>query len=461
MRQALITGWMGMLAGVGLMGARAEAARGEPMGLKVSENGHYLMEAGKPFFLLADTAWNMDALTDEEIDRYLTNRAGHGFNAVMFCLDFAPQASSENAYGQTAYVGDDKSELNPQYFAHVDLAVEKARELELYAMVYSMWGGHAGTMNGYSVAHLHDIGVKLGEHFKGKKNVILVAGGESTPDFVSADRVNAIGAGLKGGCADENLVTIHSRSDQSSSRWLSGSQWLDFYMSQVKSGKGGERADMTPYVAADFWLKNPKPSMVGEHRYEVGTEEDPVIQRRGLYLSVFAGGCGYAYGHNALWQMTPHTAQQWMLSGWNPGVKYWTQALDTVAVDQLQHIMGLLYSRPYFERIPDQSVIASEQNRDIADRVEGTRDGTIGKNDATYVMIYRASEKPLTVNTEVIGGKVLNIWWFNPATGKATELKKGIGNKGKFILAAEVGKSDGVVVVDDAGSKYGAPGAMN
>ena len=180
-------------------------------------------------------------------------------------------------------------------------------------------------MNRYSVPHLHDIGVKLGEHFKGKKNVILVAGGESTPDFVNADRVNAIGAGLKEGCAGENLVTVHPRSEQSSSRWLSGSRWLDFYMSQVKSGKGGEKTDMTPYVAADFWLKSPKPSMVGEHRYEVGTEEDPVIQRRGLYLSVFAGGCGYAYGHNALWQMTPHTAQAWMLSGWKPGVKYWTQ----------------------------------------------------------------------------------------------------------------------------------------
>ena len=45
----------------------------------------------------------------------------------MFCLDFAPQARSENAYGQRAYVGDGESELNPQYSAHVDLAVEKAQ----------------------------------------------------------------------------------------------------------------------------------------------------------------------------------------------------------------------------------------------------------------------------------------------------------------------------------------------
>ena len=329
----------------------------------------------------------------------------------------------------------------------------------MYAMVYAMWGGaKAGTMNGYTVEHLHAIGVKLGEHFKGEANVILVAGGESTPPYVDVERVNAIGSGLKEGCGGENLVTVHPCSDRSSSKALAGAKWLDFYMSQVKSGRNGEKADMTPYVAADFSLKEPKPTMVVEHRYEVGTQEDPVIQRRGLYLSVFAGGCGYAYGHNALWQMTPHTAQKWMQSGWNPGVKDWTEALDTVAVGQLAHIKGLMHSRPYLERVPDQGVIGSPQNTEIADRVEGTRDGTLGKNDATYVMVYRASAKDLTVNTGVIAGKALNVWWFDPATGKATALKNRLENTGRFVLEADVAPADGVAVVDDAAKAYGPPG---
>src|ERR1700678_4047278 len=228
MRCGLITGLMGMLIGIGLTGTRARAETAELMGLKVSANGHYFVENGKPFFLLADTAWNMDALTDGEIDQYLTDRAGHGVSAVMFCLDFAPQASSQNAYGQTAYVGEGKSDLNTDDFAHVDGAVDKASDLGLYALVYAMWGGKAGTMNGYSAQPLHDIGVKLGRHFKGKKNVILVAGGESTPTNVDVDRVNAIGEGLKEGCEGENLVTVHPRSNQSSSRWLASSAWLDF-----------------------------------------------------------------------------------------------------------------------------------------------------------------------------------------------------------------------------------------
>ena len=99
---------------MGIAGIAVLAHAESPVRLGVSGNGHYLVEAanGKPFFLLADTAWNLDALTDAEIDRYLIDRDGHGFNAVMFCLDFSPQASAENAYGQVAYTGDGKSELS-------------------------------------------------------------------------------------------------------------------------------------------------------------------------------------------------------------------------------------------------------------------------------------------------------------------------------------------------------------
>jgi hypothetical protein len=107
----------------------------------------------------------------------------------------------------------------------------------MYAMVYAMWGGKAGTMGSYTPTHLHALGVKLGKHFRGWTNVILVAGGESTPSNVDEERVNAMGSGLKDGCAGQNLVTVHPRSNQSASLHLSKSPWLDFYLSQVQSGR--------------------------------------------------------------------------------------------------------------------------------------------------------------------------------------------------------------------------------
>ncbi len=442
----------------------SQAGTSSPNGLKVSDNHHFLVDArtGNPFFLLADTAWNLNALTNEEIDAYLHDRRRHGFNCVMFCLDFYPQAASENAFGQRAYGGQEKTDLNPAYFAWCDRIVDESAGLGMYVMLYAMWGGKtSGTMNTYSLDQLHTIGLKLGARYKTRANVILVAGGESTPPNVEVDRVNAIGSGLKDGCEGKNLVAVHPCSDRSSSQSLAkASPWLDFYMSQVKSGKGGESADLTRHVAADFGLAALKPTMVAEHRYEIGTREPPVIQRRSLYLSVFAGAFGYAYGHNALWQMTPHTAQPWMLKGWPPDVSKWTLALDTIAVDQLQYIKPLLSSRPYLQRIPDQSLILAGQGKKIADRVQATRDVIAGGKGASYIMVYLSAPQAITVNTSVIDAKFLNALWFSPETGQSEPLMNHAPNPGKLELAKRPSGEDWVVVIDDAAKNYPPPSAQ-
>jgi hypothetical protein len=405
-------------------------APAKPEALRVSEDRRCLVtrDGGRRVFLLADTAWNLCALTDAEVDLYLHNRAGHGFNAVMFCLDFSPQAAAENAYGQRAYVGPDRTSLDPGYFAHVDRAVDVAEAQGLYVMLYAMWGGQkAGTMNGYSLGQLRAIGLALGARYAGRPNVILVAGGESTPPYVDVARVAAIGQGLRDGSRGENLIAVHPCSDRSSSRYFSEAPWLDMYMAQVKSGHGGEKVDMTIQVSADYAMGTTRPSaakptMLVEHRYEVGTAEPPIIQRRSLYLSVFAGGFGYAYGHNALWQMTPHTGLPWMLKGWTPGVAKWSDALDTVAVDQLHHIFELEALHCTLGAIPDPSLVLAGQDAEISSRVQSIRDGTAGRRDATYVMAYTAANKPLSLDAWTLDSATVSISIFDPATGHLTRL---------------------------------------
>lgn len=427
-------------------------------GLKVSDNCRYLIDAvtNEPVFLLADTAWNLNALTYNEIDLYLKNRASHGFNAVMFALDFYPQANEANIYGECAYTGPEKTDLNPYYFIYCDYIVNKCIEYGIYPMLVSMWSGtHAGIMNNYTVEQLKILGRRLGERYKTYRNVIFVAGGEASPPYVDVERVEAIGSGLKEGCEGNNLVTNHPCGGHSTSEFFSGSSWLDFYMTQVKSDTSSEFNDVSYYISRDYELTPVKPTMTGENRYESGISEDPILQRNSLYLSVFAGAFGHAYGHNALWQMTPHTAQQWMLKGWNPGVDCWTEALDTPAVSQLKHIKKLLYSRPYLERIPDQSLILSGQGNGIADRVQATRDGTKGKNDATYIMVYIGSSKPVTIKTSVISSNTLNAYWFDPRTGTSEVIQKSFINSGIFTVDKRLDGPDWVVVIDDASRDYG------
>jgi hypothetical protein len=424
-------------------------------GLKVSDNHRYLVDAvtGRPVFILADTAWNLGALKLEEIDTYLQSRSDHGFNTVMFALNFAPQADEKNAYGQPAYIGADKTELNPAYFEFCDAIVKKAADRGLYVMLYAMWAGkNAGTMNNYTAAQLNTVGQALGRQYKGVPNVIFCAGGEASPHYIEEERVNALGRGLKEGCEGRNLVTVHPVSPNSTSKFYAASPWLDFYMSQAKSGNGPQNAafDAAALVLGDWSITSVKPSMMGEHRYESGTQEDPLIQRRSLYQCVFAGGCGYAYGHDALWQMTPHTAQPWMLKGWNPGVENWTQALDTPAVRQLQHIKALLYSHPYLDRIPDQTLVLAGQGADVATRTQATRDGTLGHNDATYLMAYISAPRAVTLNTAAISARTLNAYWFSPETGLTEQIHEHFANPGSLILEKRPQGQDWVVVIEAA-----------
>jgi hypothetical protein len=432
-------------------------------GLKISDNHHYLVDAmtGKPVFILADTAWNLGALKIEEIDAYLQSRADHGFNTVMFTLNFAPQADEKNASGQAAYIGAEHDELNPAYFETCDRIIQDAAARGLYVMIFTLWAGESsGTMNRYSPAQLSAIGHALGKRYAGVPNVIFCVGGEATPPHhVDAERVNALGLALKEGCEGRNLVTVHPESEYSSARFFAKSSWLDFSMIQAKSSRAPSSVtyDAAALVLADWQIAPPMPTMVAEHRYESGTQEDPLIQRRSLYQCVFAGACGHAYGHNALWQMTPHTAQAWMMKGWPPGVKNWTEALDTPAVRQLHYIKFLLYSHPYLQRIPDQSLVLAGQGSDVATRVQATRDGTRGKNDATYLMAYLSAPRKVTLNTAVISASTLSAYWFNPQNGLSEGIAQRLDNSGSLTLEARSQGKDWVIVIEDSTKNYARP----
>jgi hypothetical protein len=422
-------------------------------GLKVSTNKKQLVNAktGLPVFILATTAWNINSLNYQEIDTLLKSISSNGFNAVMFTLNFYPQANEANVYGQCAYIGEDKTELNPAYFSYCDSIVNLCLSYQIYPMIYTMWGGEkAGTMNTYTAQQLYTLGKKIGIKFKNERNVILVAGGESSPPYVDTTRVNAMGRGLMEGCQHQNLVSVHPTSMHSNSDFFAQSTWLDFYMTHGKSNLSGIDYDFTKAVVKDYQLKPSKPTMVVEHRYESGVNENPSIQRRTLYLSVFAGAFGYAYGHNALWQMTPHTAQQWMLKSWAAGVDDWKEALNTPAVKQLAYIKPLLYVHPE----PCQSILLKGDGNRIADKVQVMtfRDK---KNKVIGILAYLSAPKAITLNTEIIDSKKLNTYWFNPSNGVMEVISKRLKNTGKFTNEIPLKHQDWVLIIEDSKNKNG------
>jgi hypothetical protein len=73
-----------------------------------------------------------------------------------------------------------------------------------------------------------------------------------------------------------------------------------------------------------------------------------------------------------------------------------------------------MLSRPYFERVPDQTLIVGKQG-DKYNYVLGTR-------GPDYAFIYTYTGRPFKVNMGKIAGKQVEASWYSPRDGKYTAI---------------------------------------
>ena len=128
---------------------------------------------------------------------------------------------------------------------------------------------------------------------------------------------------------------------------------------------------------------------------------------------------------------------------------------------QLKHLKNLMLSRPFLRRIPDQNLLLSTTPNDLT-RVQFTRDGTPGRNDASYVMAYFPQHVEAMINTSKIASPALRGWWFNPRDGTSKSLGKIANDKQmKFSPPTNVEGEDWVLVLDDPAKNFPPPGMLN
>lgn len=445
-------------------------------GLQVSPNHRYLVKQDNtPFFYLADTAWELfHRLNRDEIDFYLRNRAKKGFTVIQATLLAEDNGLSvKNAEGELPLINFDPATPNDKYFRLVDYTVDKAAANGLYMALLPTWGSWVDGKphriwegrEVFNARNAYVYGLFLGKRYATKANIIWVLGGDRSP--VGYREIwDAMAKGLKEGDGGTHLITYHPGGATSSSRFLSNAPWLDFNMLQVGHYRfNGNDAEA---VEHDYNSHPTRPVVDGETTYEdmpLDTlPENPRFTaydvRKAAYWAVFAGAMGNTYGHNSVWQM--------YRKGDVPidGARIeWNKALDVEGSSQMVYLRDLMESRPYLTRIPDQSLILSNAQsigRD-SDRVQITRDGTIGKNNATYIFAYLPILKIFRINTSVIPSSTFRAWWYNPRTG-ASLLIGVFKNHGDFSPAgnhlpgASQGGPDWVLVIDDASRGYSVPG---
>lgn len=441
--------------------------------LMVSENNRFLTNKDHdPFFWLGDTGWELlHRLGEVDTELYLRARADKGFNVIQCVLPGLLGFDVPNFEGELFLDDMDPSRPNEEYFRHVDWVIEKANEFGLYLAILPVWGKQIETVHSgsnrqkvFDQKTAHGFGTFLGNRYKNCANIVWVLGGDASP--VGSERLwENLAKGIKAG-GSHHLITYHVFGETSSSEYWHDADWLDFNM--IQSGHKSMFYDNYRIIERDYNLTPTKPVIDGEPIYEgihfgfasANGRARAHHVRVEAYWSVFAGGFGFTYGHNSIWQMFDGTRTPLF------GVELpWKEAMEAPGSFQMKHLKNLMLSRPFLSRIPDQSIFVPDVSQGT-DHLQGTRDGTPGEKDATYIMVYFPFLTHLyKVKTDAIASSMLRVWWFDPRTGEAFQYGE-IDNDGILEIpwGSDIGTNGGgpdwVLVIDDRSKNYPAPGKL-
>ncbi|TVR47850.1 MAG: DUF4038 domain-containing protein [Puniceicoccaceae bacterium] len=445
--------------------------------ITVSENRRFLVyDNGEPFFYLGDTAWELFHRLDEASARqYLTNRAGKGFTVIQaVAIAEADGLVVPNPYGHLPLLDRNPARPNEAYFRHVDHVIALANNLGMYVALLPCWGRYVWDFKPdadhviFNPANARAYGAWLGRRYR-DKGVIWVLGGDR-PVNAGVERTwRAMAKGLREGDEGNHLISFHPYGGNTSAEKLHREKWLDFNM--IQSGHARKGTANFLMIRDDYARKPVKPVMESEPCYEdlplafepKNGRFDDYDCRVAAYWGVFSGGFGHTYGCNNVWQMfeSRHPPLAW-------AERSWQDSLNLPGAGQMIHLRRLMESRPFLTRIPDPGIVyGNERPIDFGTDYQcATRDGTPGKNDATYLMVYRPLINWLSVDTSRIAGRRLRSWWYDPATGTAYPGPEFANSKDRYSgdwhsmpWRVCTSQRDWVLVIDDVSCGYPPPGS--
>ena len=466
--------------------------------LRVSDNQRYLVHTnGKPFFWQGETGWLMpERLNRDEAGFYLSRCAQAGYNVVQ--VQTINGVPAYNVYGQSSHpFGYDFSGINRPgvygYWEHMDYIVKTAEHNGIYIGMVCIWGGlvKSGQMTEEEAVKY---GTFLANRYKNAPNIIWIIGGDIQGN-IRTEVWETLAHTIRN-IDNVHLMTFHPRGRTCSSQFFPTAEWIDFHMFQSGHRRYGQRMgnkdypipdnteeDSWRYVEQSLGISPLKPVLDGEPSYEnipqgLHHDTEPRWQaadvRRYAYWSVFAGACGHTYGCNDI--------MQFYRPGYSPAYfadTPWWDALNFPGFNQMQHLKNLMLTFPYEERVPDQSVIATDDKLQAescslpiakASQEQLPPAGTIVPADSSlvikkynrlaatrgtdYLLVYNYTGRPMLVNLTRIKGERKKAWWYSPTTGRYSYIGEYPNRITEFVPdEAGIGK-DIVLVVTDATAHY-------
>lgn len=458
--------------------------------IRVHVGGHYLQtENGEPFFWLGDTAWQLiHATTREECSYYLRARADQGFTVIQtVALSEFGGATKPSALGLLPFQEEDPQRPNEAYFDRIDEIVKEAGSLGLYIALVPTWGDKLTAPWGIGPRLFHNdnrpvaraYARYVAQKLRARRNVIWVLGGDrparltgmkneylqniakqagfdADQDWTPIWREFALG--IAEGSESSPLITYHPQGGpESSSQSLHDEKWLSVNGMQSGHG-GGHDVPVWSWIARDYALDPAKPTLdlepnYEDHPYNPWPQWNPANGffrdhdvRKQVYRSVFAGACGVTYGHNSVWGFIGQR---------NPPIMYvdrdWVDALYRPGGRHMIFLRRLIESRPYFSRVPDQSLVF-ENEGSRGQHTQATR-----ALDGSFAFVFVPSmDQSFAVDVSKLSSSKVRAWWYDTRTGVGTLI--GMFDRAPRSLSTPPHGPDWVLVLDSDDAGFSAPG---
>lgn len=408
-----------------------------------------------------------------------------------------------NRYGDSPFINADPTNPNLAYWKHVDWVVARAAHYGLRISMHPTYGSltisfSEGDRNRLFDARNAAIYARwLGARYR-NSGIIWVLGGDTLPLWAVSEKdksgkiihdfspiYDAMANGLLEGERGDPFITYHpsccswpGTAEPRTSLYLGNRDWLD--MNMIQSSHFIDPSKFLQDFGFGFGWRGPynyqaitseynslpfRPVIDGEPASEdipdtsiavgpLAMEGKPLRRfnayddRMRAYHSVFAGAGGHTL-HNVSITIS-YDPSRGMKSVFGERVP-WREALSMKAAEQLGYVRRLMLSRPYFSRIPDQSVIVDDAGEGET-YISATRD-----REGSYMMIYLPQGQPVTVDMNKLSGLSANGWWYDPRTGQATHIEGSFpaNRQQRFTPPSSGPENDWILVLDDASKGFG------
>jgi hypothetical protein len=390
--------------------------------LRVSSDGFRLEHAdGRPFFWMADTAWNGVLAADSgDWDRYLALRREQGFTAVQ-CVLTNWRAFPADAHGERAWTGDKDIRVNPGFFRRLDDKVAAIAAAGLVPALVVLW-----TLTPWDpgLKLAEDDAIRLARYITARyaafRPVWLLGGDGRYLADGAADRWKRIGRAVlgTGPRAERPLAALHPCGRSWIGDEFRGEPWFDFVGYQ--SGHGGDAGTfdwITQGPPATQWRGEPQlpvinlePCYEGHKRVGTDLHFSATEVRSAMYWSLLVSPtAGVTYGHHSIW---PWVAREespldHRRAGTTPP---WSEALQTRGTASVTALRVLFDRLPWHKLRPAPRLLASQPGAaDTAAFVAAA-----AAEDGSFAVIYlpRGGEVALAGPAVTLQPRR----WFDPRT---------------------------------------------